>query len=173
MNKYFLQFLLALITGNLYAQQPASTPPKPQIFVDDEGQKIAFTLLPSWKFISGTITDKKGHKLAEFSPGTFQECSFKNGTDFIKELKAGYPDDMGNPRFINSRTLVINGIPWTEGIRNVPAWDGKHNGGRWFTHDFFTKLNGRCFKITFFSLKQVLLEETAVRKFLTSVKLLP
>lgn len=169
--KWFVAVLLfSLVIGGLHAQQSPSSPARKN-FVDEAGQRISFSLPAGWRFNEGTITNLKGAKLAEFSPGTMPDCSYKNGTAYIQELKAGYPDDVGSPRFVGSRTWALQQTTWTEGIRNVPAWDGKANKGRWYTHDFFAIIDQKCFLMTFFSVQQQLPEEEKVKRFLASLTL--
>ena len=170
MKGFFAPLLFSLATDSLHAQQ-TTLPATKKSFVDEAGQYISFGLPTGWRYNSGTITNLKGVKLAEFSPGTLPDCPHQNGAAYIQALKAGYPDDMANTRFVGSRTLVLHQITWTEGIRNVPAWDGKGNSGRWYTHGFFAIINGKCFLMTFFSAQKQLQDEEKVRRFLASIAL--
>lgn len=157
--------------GVTYAQSPTNLV-KQASFTDDNGQRISFELPQNWRFEGGIIYNAAGRKAGEFTPGTIADCHYKSGTDFIKELRAGYPDDVSNPQFLGSRILVIDKTTWTEGIRNVPAWDGKRNAGRWYMHSCFALLSKRCFEITFYSQQKQLSNEDPFEKVLASIKLL-
>ena len=170
--KYFLWLLLWGISSIAHAQQPLSTASKTAIFTDENGQRISFKLPQNWKFSGGIILNAAGKKVGEFMPGTIANCAYKSGTDYLKELRAGYPDDMGSPRFVGSRTFVVGQTNWTEGVRNIPAWDGKSNTGRWYAHSFFALLNKKCFIINFYSQQRQLPEEDKFRGILASLKLL-
>lgn len=172
MKLLYLSLFTCLYTEDSNAQQPAPSPTKKYSTVNDTGQKISFELPVFWSFEDGIIHSSRKAKLGEFTTGLLADSQCASGADFIKQLKAGYTDDIGNPQFVSSRTLIIGKQTWTEGIRNVPLWDGKTNTKRWYTHDFFTILNGECFLITFYSLQKNLPEEPNVRQVLLSVKLL-
>jgi len=170
--KWFLAFLFCCtMATQAVGQQPALPITKTEVFVDENGQRIRFTLPVRWQLAGSTITNKTGAKVAEFAPGTLANCAHQNGAAYLRELKAGYPDDMDNPRFVGSKTLVLNQTTWTEGIRNVPAWDGKANTGRWYTHDFFAIINKKCFLMTFYSLQPQLQNQADVRRLLASIRL--
>ncbi|MBC6609298.1 hypothetical protein H8B15_00070 [Hymenobacter sp. BT507] len=169
-----LRIVLFIFLGvrSLNAQQPLLSLVKKYTTIDDTGQKISFELPVSWSFEDGLLRNSRKAKVGEFTSGVIADYPFASGADFIQQLKAGYPDDAGNPTFIGSRTLTLGRQTWTEGIRQVPLWDGKTNAKRWYTHDFFTVLNRKCFLITFYSTQKVLPEELNVRQILASIKLL-
>ena len=125
MARDYIALFFCLIANSLSAQQPIKILVKTEDFRDENGQRISFQLPQNWKFEGGIVTNAKGIKVGEFMPGTIADCKYKSGSDFIRKLRAGYPDDMGNPQFVGSRTLLIGSTTWTEGVRNVPAWDGK------------------------------------------------
>jgi hypothetical protein len=160
------------IIGSLHAQQPAKSLVKTERTTDENGQRISFEIPQSWKFSGGIISDSRGHKVGEFMPGTIANCSYKSGSDYLKELKAGYADDIGAPRFVGSRTLLIGKTSWTEGVRNVPLWNGHGDAGRWYAHYFFAFLDKKCFEIVFYSRQRQLPNEENFRLILTSIKLI-
>ena len=170
MKWFFAALLFHLVLGDLQAQQRPLPPATKKSFVDEAGQRISFVLPAGWRFANGIITNLKGTKVAELLPGTLPDCPYKNGAVYLRELKAGYPDDM-DARFVGSRTWLLRQTTWTEGIRNTPAWDGRANTGRWYTHNFFALLNKKCFLMTFFSPQRQLQDEEKVRSFLASLTL--
>lgn len=153
------------------AQVPAA-PTKLVLTTDDAGQRVAFAIPRAWRFRGGVLTDGQGRKVGELAPGTLPGCPYASGAAYLAELRAGYPDDVGDPRFVGSQTLVLANATWTEGVRNVPAWDGARNAGRWYAHSFFARLGKQCFALTFYSPQRQLPGEDTYRKILASIKLL-
>ena len=172
MKRLVALLLFCFTAGFSYAQPTGGLALGNQTFKDDSGQRISFELPQTWKFEGGIIENATGRKVGEFMPGTIPGCPYQSGIEYLQELRAGYPDDMGNPRFVGARTLVIGKITWTEGVRNIPAWDGKNNTGRWYSHSFFALLNKRCFVINFYSQQRQLPEEERFKGILASIKLL-
>lgn len=172
MDKLVTILMLYFATGFSYAQQIDKVAVRKQAFKDDSGQRISFELPQTWKFEGGIIENAAGKKVGEFMPGTMPGCTYKSGNEWLKELRVGYPDDMGNPRFVGARTLIVGKITWTEGVRNVPAWDGKNNTGRWYAHSFFALLNNHCFALMFYSQQRQLPEEEKFKDILASIRLL-
>ncbi|QKG56796.1 hypothetical protein GKZ68_09285 [Hymenobacter sp. BRD128] len=172
MKKLLGPMFLCFAISSSYAQQTSKALVKKATFTDDNGQRIAFELPQTWKFDGSVILSDNGKKVGEFMPGTVADCKYQSGAEYLKELRVGYPDDMGSPRFVGSRTLVIGKTTWTEGVRNVPAWDGKSNTGRWYAHSFFALLNKHCFVINFYSPQRQLPEEAKMENILASIKIL-
>lgn len=172
MKKAGLSLLFCFATAIAEAQQPAKKLVKKEEFVDtDSGQHIFFEIPQTWKFENGTIESPSGAKLGEFTTGVLADYNYESGSEFIKGLKKGYADDVGNVVFVDSRVLVIGATTWTEGVRNVPLWDGKSNTSRWYTHDFFAILNKQKFLITFYNKQKQLPDEEAYKAILASIRL--
>jgi hypothetical protein len=167
-----LLLAFCFIIGSLHAQQSAKLPVKKERTTDENGQHISFEIPQNWKFSGGIISDSRGQKVGEFMPGTIADCPYKSGSDYLKELKAGYADDIGSPQFVGSRTLIINTTAWTEGVRNVPLWNGHGDAGRWYAHYFFAFLDKKCFEIAFYSKQRQLPNEENLKAILASIKLI-
>jgi hypothetical protein len=169
--KTLLWLLLGAGGSVALAQSARPAASRKEIFTDDNGQRISFKLPPTWTFSDGILRNAAGKKVGEFTPGTLADCTYTSGSGYLQELRAGYADDMGNPRFVGARTFVAGPTTWTEGVRNIPAWDGKSNTGRWYSHSFFGLLNKKCFVLTFYSPQRPLLEEDKVKGILASLAL--
>jgi hypothetical protein len=171
MARLCLLLAFCFILGSLQAQQAAKSPVKKERTTDENGQHISFEIPQTWKFSNGIISDSRGQKVGEFMPGTIANCPYKSGSDYLKELKAGYADDIGSPRFAGSRTLLVGKTSWTEGVRNVPLWNGHGDAGRWYAHYFFAFIDKKCFEIAFYSRQRQLPSEEKFIAILASIKL--
>jgi hypothetical protein len=141
----FFFFLLLSFATQVDSQQLESGFKK----INDVEQGISFQIPTNWTFEAGVLTSGK-IKVGEIS-GFLENCKYKNGVDFIKQLKQGYEDEPSSTKFITSDSLTLDSMKWTKGVRRVEMWDGKGGSEKWFSIDYFTILNGRCFLFTFYS----------------------
>lgn len=165
-------FLLGFISwSNIYsapAQVPTALPVKQQIYVGETKDSIGFAIPKNWQFDGSVLQDARDKKVGEFFG--FEHCQHQNGAAFIRALKAGDPDDQGDTRYVGSSVLTLGSRQWTEGVQNIPLWDGINNNKRWYKHTFFSHIQGKCLTVAFYSFSRQLPQEATYRSILASIK---